>query len=539
MIDTIALRIHDLKKHESLALGLMKESAHSKTYRSKIYDSDSFLEFRNMNQVIDQLKYGDTGQTLVKRHLSKLVAPSSIYYLGYYVDPLRDFIHLEFSIPKYLYGNNVAQFVPCWYSRRYHSVDSMSFTFSGRISFEMLQEFIIYFIKREFLDEPIDFTQLEVNRLDLCYNQYFLNQADALDYLEIQKKRKPKGLSEFSDASTIRKTSIVYNTSLYYAKIYHKGSEFQNDDRPELIKWNNAINDKIKLYRESRTHKIGFWDLQETKNEVARLQRKMFDIDFISQQANRILRYEITFRPSAMSYFYKRYIWRKNDPAWRDLFNQYNKLHTIVVNKGILNLSREEKSIYNKVRKMLSKRHKFYVRLSREAQRKSQMSFTDEVLPDALYSNELHKMLFDKFHKFIQMFQVTELPPDSQALIQVAEFNQRIKMRKKTMPKKIIDNLSQTVLRKNDYSRINPGKVQKVLELLKVYTFDEMVKRNLYSRATIHRIKQDLNRLGIDPNSNIPHGHGIRVRTDYSDYHITNNADFRLFGNQQESMKQF
>jgi hypothetical protein len=157
-----------------------------------------------------------------------------------------------------MYGTNIIQFIS------YFSQDAET-------CYKMLIEFVRNFANKHFI-EKIDFADLELTRLDLCYNQFFNSKLDALTYLNKQKELLKKHARSTKNDYRSYETSLLYITKRYSFKIYHKGTEFRKNDRRELSKKNPT------------GHQID--DLQEISDKV--------------------LRYEITFRKAQINYLYEK-----------------------------------------------------------------------------------------------------------------------------------------------------------------------------------------------------------------------------------------
>jgi len=90
----------------------------------------------------------------------------------------------------------------------------------------------------EFLGVEIDPQDVEVNRIDVCFNQVFPTRSDALKYLEYQKRKVKKHARAGNDGYKEYDTSLMYVTKLYSVEIYHKGSEYAKNDYKEHKRFN-------------------------------------------------------------------------------------------------------------------------------------------------------------------------------------------------------------------------------------------------------------------------------------------------------------
>jgi len=231
----------------------------------------------NRGEHLDQkaIFYGDTNKILPLHIHTKMKIPSSHYTLNLRPNFERDFIEFNFSIPKFIYSTNVFQFI----DRSNHSPE---------YSFDKLLHFLHEFFSKYFTVIP-EKKDIEINRIDLCYNQIFNTKENALRYLEEQKninivnaRSDSNKFTAFveNDELTGKQTnsSIMYVTKNYSFKIYHKGTEFAKNDLKQLLNAN-----PLNLH-----------------------------LGEISDLADRILRYEMTCRKPLFNYLIDRVLEPKN-----------------------------------------------------------------------------------------------------------------------------------------------------------------------------------------------------------------------------------
>lgn len=265
MIDTIIIRIHNLSKYpviyEQYNSYSKKKNGMVATYVNE--DTGELIE----NTYSLKYFYHDSSKFIPLVNRSSVSLASSHYSISYSVETTKDYIEFNFSIPKYKYGTNVFQFIN-WYDQ------------SSQIIFAELKVFIDDFLMQMLAQQPLP-NDVEVNRIDLCYNQMFNCKADALLYLEEQKKL----LHHYSRSSKNRyrsyETSFMYTTDNYSFKIYHKGTEFAKNDTKEILKFNTA--------NKLRQNKV-------TINNTP--------LTWLQEQADCMLRYEMTFRRGMLKYLF-------------------------------------------------------------------------------------------------------------------------------------------------------------------------------------------------------------------------------------------
>jgi len=260
MIDTITIRIHNAIQYKlyeyfnSPAVGITyinNADPDIKTDTSKISgvyfnDSDNFIEFRRVG---------------------RLYNPTSNYHLSVKCNPGDNIVDLEYSCPKWTYGHNVAQLID------YHQQDSQK-------CYQVLLRHLVAFFDRHipFKIEPGD---IEIRRIDMCYNQFHETYQDAMNYLDLLKPGFTRLARKNGSVPVPYDTGIHFTTRRMSFKCYHKGSEFRKNDYYKLL-------DK---------HIPGY------------------DIEATARAADRILRYEATFRSSYLNYAFMQLYTKIKNPA--------------------------------------------------------------------------------------------------------------------------------------------------------------------------------------------------------------------------------
>lgn len=296
MIDTIRLTVHDiLGVHEQFFRTLTMKTEFTK-YRT--VSSETLLER-------DVFVMESEGKAFEMFRKSSLFLPSSNYKITIRVSIPDDNAVIEFSLPKYFFGQNVSQicFDPShrdFFFDKGHT-DTPEFQFSK--GFRIFRHFLKTFFATEFSHCDFDFSQIQINRIDFCFNQVFDSEKEALQYLEYQKRLKKKYMRIGSEPVK-HKTSIFIKNDRYSFKIYHKGSEFRKNDYKRLEKslYGGASNPSL-------IHFTNF--------------------------ADRILRYEMTFRDSYISQIYNSKIFRMKVKDFRFLKSVHSKLKSLD-DKGLL-----------------------------------------------------------------------------------------------------------------------------------------------------------------------------------------------------------
>lgn len=255
MIDTIVLRIHGYEKYSHIVKHLESINDKRDGYTKKFIHTG--MEDRSRIGIF----YGDTDRILDLDSRPNINVPSSNYSVVCSIRQDRDFIELNFSIPKYVYSTNVIQFIDQYDPSIKHTFDKL-----------------LHVITRFFADYlplPPDWSDVEMHRIDVCYNQFFLSKDDALRYLSEQKGlNRHYARSEKNTFDATKDTTVSYVTDNYSFKIYHKGTEFRKNDYKKLLKKNP----------------------------------RNLDLPEMADKADLILRYEITARNGLMNYLWKQHI---------------------------------------------------------------------------------------------------------------------------------------------------------------------------------------------------------------------------------------
>jgi len=271
MIDTIVLRIQGYEKYKHIVNQI--EALNKNTYVKKFIHED----LQNISKT--SLFYADTGRILDVSMRSSIHIPSSHYDISVLPNKGRDFIEFNFSIPKYYHSTNVLQFVD-------------QYDLSASHTFDKLQGILSRFFN-EYFTSPPDWNDVEVNRIDLCYNQIFLSKADALRYLDQQRNLNiDYARSDVNKFGMYGDTTVMYKTDNYSFKVYHKGTEFKKNDYPKLIK-NNP---------------------------------KGLDVQHLMDTADKILRYELTARKGLLNYIFKQKVKDDENTIFNHHFGEIGKL---------------------------------------------------------------------------------------------------------------------------------------------------------------------------------------------------------------------
>lgn len=517
MIDTVEFRIHDLKHHKDLCTFLDK--SHGKQGKSVLMRDHNDTDDWTIEQKLTHkkiLKFHDTGNTHEVAHFYEL--KSSHYTIAYCIDILRDFIKFNVSIPKYIYGTNIIH-----YNTNPRHKDFSFFTHSSIENnlnevYDKLLTFFDKFFVAEFGAIRVDAAFVEINRVDLCFNQMFASKTDALEYFAQLVKVRKKFSRDTSNSSRDWKTSLSYVTPKWSFKVYHKGAEFKKHDSKKLTALNEAG-------------------------------QSTFDVPFYQAWADKILRYEMTFRNSYMSYLYMTRLFRKDCHIWRAGVKLY-KTHKIALERAKtenINPTKKKTQTFAEYRKTLTAddlKHIKYVAAFYTRTKKFYLSnkgfdldfdketdpYTFERWPTrperfdagAKLTRALLRVMCGKFLDVLKEYKLELYQDSSSVLARLDAYNGKIESDKTILKSLSIpkDSPRWAVVP----SKIQPGKIRLVLDLLQKQSFEEIAASNLFSRKTWYNLRKDLALLKLTERS--LNGLTNRVEFNLSEYqtHLIRNS---------------
>ena len=228
-------------------------TSHLITRKEKIFpNGGDFLGFKSMPAVFKTVKYAGYDESVMIDGYIKI--PTSHYEVHFLIQEKQNRILFDMSVPKFLYGNNIVQMCDNPHGKLFNSIMSKDFKKQFRKMFDKVFKYIQFFFESRFgmlgiFDKEeykvLLFLSIEILRFDLCFNQYFPSKQDALEYLEICKKSRQKnarGLGNSRETTDLKreKTGLYELNTSSYAKIYHKGTEYNKNDRKKHVKINSV-----------------------------------------------------------------------------------------------------------------------------------------------------------------------------------------------------------------------------------------------------------------------------------------------------------
>jgi len=526
MIDTIVLRIHNLQKNSKIVEILRAKGTGETFYDIKNplrrlvnLDTGEISDKPDDFMQIKAMEYGDTGKTQIF-YRNKIFVTSSHYYLGYSIRIDRNFIEFNFSIPKFIYGTNLVQFVPHHTENtRYHFRDEIeNLKTVQNLTYDRLIFFIKSFLRKYFPSAydfgGIDLNDVEINRLDISFNQHFNSKKEALKYLEFQKRIKKKYIRETSKNKTDWGTSIFLQTDRYTAKIYHKGSEY------------NSTNGERKHHE--KINKTKKTDVFNIENKYDKNGKRLSE--GLQSYSDRILRYEISFRNAMMSHLYRKKIFARTCLMFKQFRKDFKEVDSIqkkcerLLNNKVKNplkelkeLSPEKKKNHKLYKSIMSKSVSFRLKVSEETKKANStiegMRYSKKYeasLPlETRFSRMLLDEMFKDFNSFLKQFKVEVQENVTNAGKRVAQYNQDIEM---------YNTFYADGLKDKTKSKMNPNKMRQIIMLLQTRSFDELVKEGAISRATKYNYKNALEKIGLKPNQLAVDEIHVQTTLDFTGY---------------------
>ncbi len=562
-MDSIKWAINDLAVNERLAKMLMDEKVYKKyinTFES--YDNTHFLSAYNglqetpgnknhsrvehntkrvektvigsnmlkheaMATVFNTIKYANTSEEVVLMDGHKTA--SSHFKLYWQIQEKANRIWFNFSIPKYLYGNNIAQFSINPQSPKYNVFEANNFDIQFKQMYAKLFRFFEFFIEQEFGKKCVNeqerrnlYKSIEIIEFDLCYNQYFESKDDALGYLDILKtyrQKNQRGLGITRENTKIHRETLdvlKYETGIAevnkstWTKIYHKGTEYAKKDKKE----HNKINNKIK-----------------TRNRFSNKQKApLIPIEMYQEEADKILRYEMRFKPKKINYIFNTKVFRKNCPIHEKNMRLFKKLDSLSKGGKELNkLTNDEKKKYKKLKSIKTKKRNYLLEvnpISYEAQKRA-IPQIDRVegLQEVFFSEELWGECVKQFKEFIEHFKLQQLDTFEEMKAKLHQYNKAVKNKKLSLNPEMLRQMKQREKVKYNLQEVKPKTMLGVFKLMQHYTFDQLIAEGLLEKDTVTRYRRLFEKLDINTKG-VFKVFPFNPKTSFEDYYISVKQSF-------------
>jgi len=347
MIDTIVLKV-DCSK----APGLLQSFIERTTVKQR---------YGKVNRNSLEVNYGGNFYQVFKDFFK---IKSSEYRVNWYYSDSDKKLVFNMSVPKYVYGNNVMQFVVDRDDYEFHDMRMKEMLEQSDVVFKKLYLFVDRF-RTNILMERVTNNDIEISRIDICYNRIMRDKDEVDRYFEAVKSKGIKYLRQMSNKLRNYDTAFMYIGKGYSFKVYKKGVEFEKNDLKEIKKRK---------------------DYEVIRKNVERL--KML--------ADRVVRYEMTIRKEYINRKYKENLYRKDDKVWKSLVKKMLKGEKI---------NREYKE---QIKSHYYRSHDFvFETLSNEKELNEK--FSNYYSKKAKFSRSLFKILVDEFIKREKEFRVTSV----------------------------------------------------------------------------------------------------------------------------------
>ncbi|TPD70498.1 phage/plasmid replication domain-containing protein [Flavobacterium microcysteis] len=511
---------------------------------------------------------------------------SSEYRTKFSVSENSDSITFELSIPKFLYNNNIAQFVPNIDSKRFKSNPFGFRDWYGqkKALHDRIGEFILTFFNELCImfDMPVTITSLnlsniEIKRLDFCYNQVFPCHASVLDYLDAQRKFYKTRVRKNTLIDRDCGSSFYYRhaTDGFFFKIYSKGEEFEAVDLPRLVKENEAqfnnnqdrllplFKDIFKKHFEStyldKKGKVEDMIFQYYKTYVKTAENRKFideieshlkyKISFLRDEAMKILRYEMSFTRTYMSTLYKKHIFRKTDSNWKELERAHNKVqrYNTLLSQGSINqaksfllknlITKPDFLFHDLYDKSLHKKHEFYLETDRDLKLHEKSAHQDAYkilslnykrIPErkeATFSKDLLLILIGKFYDEIEAFQVKKFDDVKNILETIDNYNEKaqnnILQYKKLFGENSFKKIKRTEKRKKNLMQLNKPRLKIVLDKMDEGKSIEQICDEIgLAKSSKYELQKDLKMFNIFKGTVKSRFNHSLIKTDFHAYYL-------------------
>ncbi|MBF04051.1 MAG: hypothetical protein CMP76_12220 [Flavobacterium sp.] len=552
--------------------------------------NDDYFKRKSINSYGIVKRQGSIVESLEKKDFffypvhGNITTASSDSSCKFSINENSDSLKFELSIPKYFYGHNIAQFVPNIESERYRNKPFVLREFNGQlkeIKIRLIEFIVTFFNDLSILLGMTNFNlfkleDIEIKRLDLCYNQFFASKEMAIDYLLAQKKIYHSRVKKNTIVVQDYDTSFAYrhSTDGFYFKIYHKGSEFLNSDLNKIHKINKEKfynNPKLlipateifkkhfpKVY-DSKKGRVEdsifeFYNLHLNSNEYNTFIDEIealfvFKTSHLIKEANKVLRYEMSFTNTYLSTIYKRDVFRKDCPDWKflkkshSLIKRYN-LH-LERNKErarqfkiINNITKDMFQEYKIIQGSLMKKHEFFLFTEKKLKKhETSFPFMDSMefrtnwakakileTKEATFSDSLFELIFKRFKEEIDFFQIKEVEETNTTIELIEKYNkeaqQRTKNYKNAFGETAYKKLTANQKRKKNLSQIQTSRLKIVLDRFNEgKSFDSIVHELALKKSAIYTLKYDLEKFKIYKNT-VKTKYSFRnIKTDFSKYY--------------------
>ncbi len=482
-------------------------------------------------------------ETKVKKFFLKVNGnyrvPSSFGAVTFNINKNAGYVDFEFSIPKYLYGHSLAEFIPQPKSKtalrnfdKIHQVDHQFALLWDRLM-AFIDRFFLDLCHRFELDTLLNKKYVEITRIDFVKNQYFENKQASLDYLRHLQAINVRRYSNNAKVASEYDTSLTYKKSDgSYFKVYHKGTEYISSKYGDLKK-HEEIN-SMYLERQEMPKDIGnvytekkkfiqFLFNKKTKGEDvvidaelrARIKETVnwiyeqlpFKTDFLKGEMDKVLRYESSLTNAYFTQLYKRKLFRRKDSMHRMAMIKYSetkKKYDARYEDFGERVVFKEKRNHDMVNRWLNRKCHFMLETNtmlKNYEERSYMNYdattdyyniepypiSETILKGkdvATFSPELFKLLFKSFWSEYRYYQVEKVENFDDMLTKVKDYNE------KAVKNADAYNERNSLMVRVHNAKVNSGEIlgKKVKKATQLLTQKEIMEKGFKKVSVMHMV---------------------------------------------------
>jgi len=443
MVDSLVFRIKNIKEKEALVAYLFRRGQSGAT----VYDRELNTDYDPRKQLRWTRYYMDelTGRSSARGHNNHL--KSYVYDIAYFINFNRDYIEFNFSLPKYLFGNNLLQSVPHLYDNFYGEYKTKKFSQLNKLHWNFLRKALNYFFSTEFINLMPPKKDVELISIDLCFNLFFKRKSDLEYYLSFLRTVKKKNFHEGSDHAANWNSSMHYKGTFHTLKIYDKGKEFKRHDYRKISK------------------RFG----QDSANKIQEI-------------ADNVLRMEVSFKKRGLTHYY--YSKLCPSPYFRAAYKSYRSRESngSFIYEGVRyevgqvitdkNEAKKIKELLRVGKKLNNRQIGFYFDLD-DSTNQERFDF------ESIFTESMFYHLCHRYYDIVKQFRLDSWK----------EFENHMSL----LGKKNID-LIQRGKSKNLYSEVE---LRKINELLKTNSWSQIREKKLVSRTNYFKYKKFFEESGM------------------------------------------
>lgn len=319
-MDTVVYKLHNTERYP-IILKAIQEIENGKGLMSI-----PATEFAHKETKFSKLWFNVKMDTyIIWSHIAKTELPSGASGVNIMYDRQRDYIKFELSLPKFFFGNNVIELIPPFQSKHYNSNHSM-LHLCARYWYKLLRAVfykIIQDVTRN-MGANFSWSDVEVSRIDITFNQIFDGKDDALRYFEIAKKAKVPRLSDGTNKDYYDTSVTFLSKGNYYFKCYHKGTEF----------------DKVSKHQITKT--FDSYQRRKLLNQDSIIGHAMRHKDDLQDYSDKLLRYELECKNGLLNQLFKAHLMKSKMPRYKQL----RKIFEYIFHERNYNIKRSLKIYY-------------------------------------------------------------------------------------------------------------------------------------------------------------------------------------------------